>query len=288
MIIAKVLNNNIAVAVDDGGRDMIVMGCGVAFGKRHGDLVDEDKVDRLFTQDVSELSRRFGELTAEIPEEYFEAAQSIIGGAKMRLGRALDDSLYLSLTDHIHFSIERCRKGIRIRNRLLLETKMLYREEFECACEAIAYLDKRFDVKLPQDEAAFIALHLVNADSGASMDDTLRITRMVQGINSFIRNYYKIEIEPDSLDYYRLMIHLKMFASRIVQGNGTAALHDPQLFDMVRRQYGKAFSCAEQVVSFIQKIYDCRVPEDELMYLTIHLERVYGEKSRGSVKGPEA
>lgn len=98
MIIAKVLNNNIAVAVDDGGRDMIVMGCGVAFGKRHGDLVDEDKVDRLFTQDVSELSRRFGELTAEIPEEYFEAAQSIIGGAKMRLGRALDDSLYLSLT----------------------------------------------------------------------------------------------------------------------------------------------------------------------------------------------
>lgn len=71
MIIAKVLNNNIAVAVDDEGRDVIVMGCGVAFKKRRGDVVDEAKVDRLFTQDVSELSRRFGEMIAEIPEEYF-------------------------------------------------------------------------------------------------------------------------------------------------------------------------------------------------------------------------
>lgn len=288
MIIAKVLNNNIAVAVDDEGRDVIVMGCGVAFKKRRGDVVDEAKVDRLFTQDVSELSRRFGEMIAEIPEEYFEAAQSIIGNAKMRLGRNLDDNLYLTLTDHIHFSIERCRQGITIRNRLLFETKMLYREEFECACEAVSYLDKRFDVELPQDEAAFIALHLVNADSGASMDNTFQITRMVQGFNSLIRNYFKIEIDTESLDYYRLMIHLKLFASRIVSGDGGTAVHDRRLFDMVRQQYAGSFACAKQVASFIQKMYGHHVSEDELMYLTIHLERVYGKKVRGLSTGSQA
>jgi len=264
------------------------MGCGVAFKKRRGDVVDEAKVDRLFTQDVSELSRRFGEMIAEIPEEYFEAAQSIIGNAKMRLGRNLDDNLYLTLTDHIHFSIERCRQGITIRNRLLFETKMLYREEFECACEAVSYLDKRFDVELPQDEAAFIALHLVNADSGASMDNTFQITRMVQGINSLIRNYFKIEIDTESLDYYRLMIHLKLFASRIVSGDGGTAVHDRRLFDMVRQQYAGSFACAKQVASFIQKMYGHHVSEDELMYLTIHLERVYGKKVRGLSTGSQA
>lgn len=288
MIVAKVLNNNIAVAVDDEGRDVIVMGCGVAFKKRRGDVVDEAKVDRLFTQDVSELSRRFGEMISEIPEEYFEAAQSIIGNAKMRLGRNLDDNLYLTLTDHIHFSIERCRQGITIRNRLLFETKMLYREEFECACEAVSYLDKRFDVELPQDEAAFIALHLVNADSGASMDNTFQITRMVQGINSLIRNYFKIEIDTESLDYYRLMIHLKLFASRIVSGDGGTAVHDRRLFDMVRQQYAGSFACAKQVASFIQKMYGHHVSEDELMYLTIHLERVYGKKVRELSTGSQA
>lgn len=288
MIIAKVLNNNIAVAVDDEGRDVIVMGCGVAFKKRRGDVVDEAKVDRLFTQDVSELSRHFGEMIAEIPEEYFEAAQSIIGNAKMRLGRNLDDNLYLTLTDHIHFSIERCRQGITIRNRLLFEIKMLYREEFECACEAVSYLDKRFDVELPQDEAAFIALHLVNADSGASMDNTFQITRMVQGINSLIRNYFKIEIDTESLDYYRLMIHLKLFASRIVSGDGGTAVHDRRLFDMVRQQYAGSFACAKQVASFIQKMYGHHVSEDELMYLTIHLERVCGKKVRELSTGSQA
>lgn len=206
----------------------------------------------------------------------------------MRLGRNLDDNLYLTLTDHIHFSIERCRQGITIRNRLLFETKMLYREEFECACEAVSYLDKRFDVELPQDEAAFIALHLVNADSGASMDNTFQITRMVQGINSLIRNYFKIEIDTESLDYYRLMIHLKLFASRIVSGDGGTAVHDRRLFDMVRQQYAGSFACAKQVASFIQKMYGHHVSEDELMYLTIHLERVYGKKVRGLSTGSQA
>lgn len=278
--IAKVLNNNIAIAVGDEGRDVIVMGCGVAFRKKHGDEIDEAKIERLFTQDVPELSRRLDELVAEIPEEYFEAAQSIISNVKMRLGRALDDNLYLTLTDHIHFSVERCRKGVAIRNRLLLETKMLYQEEFQCSLEAVEYLNARFSVQLPEDEAAFIALHLVNADSGTSMDETFQITRMVQGINSLIRNYFKVEIDPSSLSYYRLMIHLKFFATRIVSGSHADEMNDRQLFDLVRHQYAKSYECASRVAAFIQKTYQYRVSEDEQVYLTIHLNRVYGERAR--------
>lgn len=286
MVIVKVLNNNIAVAVDDAGRDVIVMGCGVAFRKRHGDEVDQAKVERLFTQRVPELSTRFGEMVAEVPEEYFEAAQHIITDAKLRLGRALDDNLYLALTDHIHFSVERCRKGIAIRNRLLFETKMIYREEFACAQEALVYLNERFAVELPEDEAAFIALHLVNADTGASMDETLQITRMVRGINGLIRNFYHVEIDPASLDYYRLMIHLKLFASRIVAGTASEPSQDRQLIEMVRSRYAQAYACAASIASFIGRTYAYAVSEDELMYLTIHLERVFGKRSSAFSSAP--
>lgn len=286
MKIAKVLNNNIAVAVDENGRDVIVMGCGIAFQKRHGDEVDEAKIERLFTQNVPTLSRRFAEMVAEIPEEYFEAAQSVIANAKMRLGRTLDDNLYLTLTDHIHFTIERYRKGVLIHNRLLFETKLIYKEEFECSLEAVDYLNKRFQVELPEDEAAFIALHLVNADSGTSMDDTVKITRMVQGINSMIRNYYQREIDPNSLDYYRLLIHLKLFATRIVAGAAGSDSDDRQLFELVKRQYAESYDCAAHVAAFIQKSYSYHVSEDELMYLTIHLERVYGKRARDEERRP--
>ncbi len=279
--IAKVLNNNIAIAVNDRGKDVIVMGCGVAFQKRHGDEVDESKIERLFSQNVPTLSRRFGELAVEIPEEYFEAAQSIVASAKMRLGRELDDTIYLTLTDHIYFTLDRFRKGLTIYNRLLLETKMIYREEFSVALEALTYLDKRFDVDLPEDEAAFIALHLVNADTDVSMSQTFEITRIVQQINSIIRNYFKKEIPFESLAYYRLMVHLKFFATRVVTFDSVNHddFEDRQLFDLIKTQYAESYRCAELIRVYIEKTYSVMVGENEEMYLTIHIERVFGKSS---------
>ncbi|KAA8819105.1 transcription antiterminator LicT [Bifidobacterium rousetti] len=276
--IAKVLNNNIAVAVNDRGQDVIVMGCGVAFGKKHGDDIDESKIERLFTQGVPDLSKRFSEMVGDIPEEYFEAVQSIIANAKMRLGHELDDNLYLALTDHVHFAVERCRKGVVIRNRLLVETKMIYREEFEVAREAVSYLNARFAVELPEDEAAFIALHLVNANTGSSMGQTFQATQMVQEINALVRNLFHVEIDPDSLDYYRMMVHLKFFAMRVVSGSQHAEeLRDRQLFELIRVQYAQAFRAAERIAAYISQNYGFEVPDNEMMYLTIHLQRVYGK-----------
>lgn len=283
--IAKVLNNNIVIAVNEGGKDVIAMGCGVGFQKRRGDAVDEAKIERLFSQNVPTLSRRLGELVAEIPEEYFEAAQSVVANAKMVLGRDFEDNIYLALTDHIFFTVERSRKGIAIHNRLLLETKMIYREEFDVASEAVRYLNERFSVDLPEDEAAFIALHLVNADTGASMSQTFEITRMVQEVNALIRNHFKTEISSDSLAYYRLMVHLKFFATRVVTSGSAKRddFEDRQLFDLIKTQYAESFRCAERIRSFIEKTYDTSVGENEEMYLTIHIERVFGKS--GSSEG---
>lgn len=44
MKIAKVLNNNIAIAVGRDGNDVIVLGSGIAFQKHRGDEVDESRI----------------------------------------------------------------------------------------------------------------------------------------------------------------------------------------------------------------------------------------------------
>ena len=163
MKIAKVLNNNIVIAVNERGEDVIAMGCGIAFGKKRGDALYPAKVERLFTNSVPELSGRFEELAKAIPAEYIEAAEKVIAMAKMQLGKELADNLYLSLADHIYFTIQRWHSNMLIRNRLLLETRMLYPDEFRAGQDAVKYLDERFKVDLPEDEAAFIALHFVNA-----------------------------------------------------------------------------------------------------------------------------
>lgn len=142
--VAKVLNNNIAIVVDSRGNDCIAMGRGVAFGRKHGDLIDENDVERLFTQHVDELSGKLGQLVKSIPEEYFEATQAIVEHAKLRMGRDLDDGIYLALTDHIHFAVERARKGQALDNRLNFEIKMVYPDEYACAKDCYRIHRPRF------------------------------------------------------------------------------------------------------------------------------------------------
>ena len=164
MKFVKILNNNIAIVADEAGEDRIVMGCGVAFGKKYGDPVDVARIERIFTQNVRDLSGKFEALLKEIPDEYLECADRIIAHGKLLLGKELADNLYLSLTDHIFFTVKRCREGMLIHNRLLFETKMIYKEEFQVGMDAVEMMNQQFDINLPEDEAAFLALHFVNAD----------------------------------------------------------------------------------------------------------------------------
>ena len=120
------------------------------------------------------------------------------------------------------------------------------------------------------------------------MTQTFEITRMVQEINALIRNYFKREISSESLAYYRLMVHLKFFATRVVT-SGSANhddFEDRQLFDLIKTQYADSYRCAERVRAFIEKTYDVTVGENEEMYLTIHIERVFGRSSTGPDQEP--
>lgn len=273
--IAKVLNNNIVIAVNDRGEDVIAMGCGIAFGKKHGDVLEQARVERLFTNSVPELSGRFEELVKAIPAEYIEAAEKVIAMAKMHLGKELADNLYLTLADHVYFTIQRYHSKMLIRNRLLLETRMLYPDEFRAGQDAVRYLNERFQVDLPEDEAAFIALHFVNASMGMQMNETMQITEIVQEVSSIIRNYFHLDFDPDSLDYFRMVTHIKFFAQRIVTGTSlTSDESDLQLYEMVRQKYGQSFACVQKIVDYLEKQYRTAVSGTEQMYLTIHVERV--------------
>ena len=69
MVIDKVLNTNVVLAKNDEGEQVIVMGCGVAFGKKAGEMIDDTKIDKIFSQDVPKLTDHFKKLVKDIPED---------------------------------------------------------------------------------------------------------------------------------------------------------------------------------------------------------------------------
>ena len=47
MQIIKVINNNVISSEDDKGKEIIVMGKGIGFGKKAGEEIDETKIESI-------------------------------------------------------------------------------------------------------------------------------------------------------------------------------------------------------------------------------------------------
>lgn len=275
MNIVKVLNNNVVLSMDENHEDVIVLGNGIAFQKKYGDQIDDSKIERIFTQQIPELTARFQKMLSEIPMDFLEIAEKIILNAKLKLNHDFNDNLYISLMDHINFTIQRYREGMLIENRLLLETKVLYKDEFAAGKEAVELINTTFDVQLPEDEAAFIALHFVNASTGGSMQDTVQQTRIVQDTLTVIKNFFNMTFQEDSISYYRLVTHLKFFAQRItakkIQGK---ANEDVQLLEIVKLKYPDSYECVNRIVKYMNLEFGYSLTNEERLYLTIHIERI--------------
>lgn len=273
MKIEKVLNNNVIVSIKD-KQEVIVMGRGIAFHKRAGDDINEEQIEKIFTLEDEDMTKKFKTLISDIPIEYMELTEKIINYAKIQLGKKLNDSIYISLTDHIHFAIERYKNNLPIKNGLLWETKQLYKEEFEIGIEALNMICDQFNVILPEDEAAFIALHIVNAQLNEDMTNIVDMTKVIQDILTIVKYHFKMEFDENSLNYYRFITHLKFFAHRLVKGTHYNNENEDDLLNVIKNKYPDAYKCSEKIKKFVENQYKYELTEEEMLYLTIHIERV--------------
>lgn len=275
MQIAKVLNNNVVVVLDEHRREQVVMGRGLAFQKRVGDLLDESKIEKIFALQSDELAGRLGELLSQIPLEVMTTCDRIIERARERLGK-LQESVYITLTDHCHFAIERQKNGVALRNVLLWEIKRLYPKEFALGQEARALIAQRLGVELAEDEAGFIALHLVTAQLNSEMPEVMHVTRVMQEILQLVKYQLRLEYNEESLSYQRFVTHLKFFAQRMLTRT-VVEDDDAELHSAVKDNYAKAWKCAETVALHLQNSYQRSLTTEEIMFLAIHIERVRKE-----------
>ncbi|MNB95973.1 Transcription antiterminator LicT [compost metagenome] len=275
MKIEKVLNNNVVTVLDASQNELVIMGRGIAFKKHTGDSLDETKIEKVFSLDNKEVSQKLMTLLSDIPIEYVECSDEVIRYAETVLGDKLHDSVYISLTDHIHFAIDRHRQGLQLKNALLWEIKRMYRKEFSIGLKALQIIEERLGVLLPEDECAFIAMHLVNAQLNGEMRETVSITNIVKDISNIVRRSFLIELDEESLSYYRFLTHLKFFAQRVVRGSPVDDRdRDHALHDLVRVQYPEAYACAAKIADYTRKIYKRNLSKEEILYMTIHIERI--------------
>lgn len=275
MIIDRILNNNVVIIKDKDGLEQVVCGKGIAFKKKSGAFIDENEINKVFILKDKVKNKKFQEIVSNIPLQYLEVTNEIIEMIKLESGKKISDTIYISLSDHIHMAVERFLDGISIKNYMMWDIKRFYQQEFQLSLKALDIIKEKLDVTLPQDEAAFITLHIVNAGmDNDDMHQTLEITKIMQEISNIVRYYFSIEFDTDSVYYYRFITHLKFFAERLLSDNIIKDSDDDDLLNMVKIKYKESYSCVEKITEFISRKYEYKLSKEEQLYLTIHIERV--------------
>lgn len=285
MVIEKVINNNVATAMDDNQQEVVIMGKGIAFQMKPGQSVDENKIEKRFVLDSKSDMGRFGELVQSIPMEHLEVCMSIIEYASQVLQRRLSNSIYLSLTDHINFALERYKSGMVLENPLLQEVRSFYPSEYLIGEYAIALMERDLGIKLPVDEAASIALHFVNAEYKTAMSDTMNITTLIRQILNIVEKELGTRLDELGLHYSRFITHLKFLAYRVFSGQMMKRQED-EFVEMVIRLYEKEYAISAKIAAFIKETYDHEISREEKAYLTIHIRRIQPdiEEKEGEMK----
>lgn len=275
MRIEKVLNNNVVIARDEAGVETVLMGRGLAFGRRAGDSAPAEKIEKRFNLHAGQLSDRFQQLLTSIPLAHFLLAERIIDRAKHMLGVTLSDSIYVTLPDHISAALERRRQGIALDNPLLWDIRQYYPEEYQAGCMAVDTIREETGVAFPEDEAGFIAMHFVNAAVGGELPEVYDMTRLLQRVFALVRARCGVEPDTDSIDFYRFVAHLKFLARRIAAGQGYGD-RDADLLPAVRGKYPAAYACARAVCEAVRREKGFDPGANELLCLTLHIARVTG------------
>ncbi|MED1740513.1 PRD domain-containing protein [Bacillus swezeyi] len=271
MKIYKVLNNNAAIIKEE-GQEKIVMGPGIAFQKGKNDTILRNKVEKIFT--IHEENEKFKQILETLPEEHIEVAEEIISYAEGQLSAPLSDHIHIALVDHLSFAIERIRKGFVVQNKLLNEIKALYKKEYEIGLWSIDLIKEKLDIDLPDDEAGYIALHIHTAKMDAeNMQKTLKYTNIIKELIEKIECCFNQKIDENSISYQRLVTHLRYAINRL-ESNEAFHVMDNDMLYFIQQKYPESYRCAAGLADYVKTEYDLHLPESEVGYITLHVQRL--------------
>ena len=273
MIIERIINNNVVSALDEDGKEIVVMGNGIGFGKKKGQTCDENRIEKVFHMEDERVLSQFKDLLAKLPLEYIQLSYDIISYAKQELGVKLNQNVYITLTDHISFALERLSDGMTFTNALHSEIRRFYPTEYSVGIHALHLIKEKTGISLPEDEAASIALHLVNAELNLQMRDIWVLTNMIGKMMDVIVQYLPI-LKEESLEMDWLLSYLKFVTCRVLMMKPLKEKGDEGLYRYLQSNCPELMEGVESIAGMLQEEYGCHMTEEEQLYLGVSLKRI--------------
>ena len=222
MIIKKVLNNNLLLVESENGKEQIAMGKGLRFSYKVGECLRETDVEKIYMLKDEKNTQDYIRLLQDVPASYAEVIQDAVQMVTCKMASRLNEQIFVTLSDHLIYALERYKKGIVLQNRMLWEIQKFYPKEYLLGSEVLSYLNQELNVNLPEEEAGNIAFHIVNAQIDATenkigMQNGMLMVKMLKDLFQIVQLYYQWEIDEESINYSRFVIHMQFFLQRLLE-----------------------------------------------------------------------
>lgn len=270
MLIVKKINNNVALAKDGDGREMVVFGRGVGYPPIPYELTDMSEIRRTFY----DIKENYIVLADELPEAVIMLASDIVELARIELECELNPNLPFTLADHLNFTFDRLKNGVVLHTPLAYDIEHFYPTEVELGRQALKIVQERMGIEMPDCEAINIALHLVNAEmENNDMHSTLMETKIICDVTVIVEEALNIKLETNTFNYSRFVLHLRYLVQRLEknmqENNGMSSL-----FWQTATEHPGVFDCTRRVAKYFESTWGWKCNPDEMLYLFMHINRV--------------
>ena len=273
--IVKVLNNNVAIVRDNSDQQAVIMGAGITYQKKKGDLINEESVERTFTLRNEESQNNFSTLLKDIPLDFITTSYEIIERAISHCQYSVQEYIYVTLTDHIYLSYQNLNKGT-YETAALPNMKADYPVEFSIGENALALIKEKLGVTFPTEEIGRIALHFINAKGTSSSiknDDGIE-KKMIALVQNELSAAGIRRTNKNKNYYDRLMIHLNYFLERITNDPNDTEPFSLNFEETLKTDYPQAYQIGDRIYELIESHLGKSLNENERIYFTIHIQRL--------------
>lgn len=267
------INNNVAVCEDGAGIELLAMGKGIGFGQLPRDLALSEVERTFYNVDPQYLAA-----INDLPQDVLAFSITMCDYIRAELSYQLSPNLMFTLADHLAFAIKRARQNIQVRMPLSYDIEQQYPQEYRIGRHIMRRVRKQFKFALANDEAAAIALNIVNARVEPATPTEVELQRaddeMLEDLTEIVEDHFGISVDRSSFAFSRYATHLHYLFGRLHTGevlDGAAVLG----FQGLDEQYPEGLACVEKISAHIASEWDgAELSENEKLYLLIHVSRI--------------
>lgn len=268
-LITKVLNNNVIICTKD-KEEYVLIAKGIGFNKKAGMSLQENQtIEKAYILDQKLQQEHYKTIIEYADDTLIQAvidAVNIITSSEMKID---NQTLVVSVTDHIIFAYKRLKQNQIITNPFVVETKQLYSEAYAIAEKVIERLNDVLDVNFPEDEIGFIALHIASNIETLSMHEIEIINHLINKSIFIVEHDLKFTVDKESVQYQRFIRHIQFLIRRLRNGE---VLQKTSPFEaLLKEQYPQCFNIALKIMRMLQQELNVSIYEAEVIYLTLHV-----------------